>query len=136
MKKPSTTKVRWIGKLQDRQLTIGLDLGDRSSFYCVLNGSGEVILEERVTTSAVAMTKTECGGNLALRGLRIGRARCGTASCRCPSETARTILANPVLPIGKFRSDGHARRDAAEPLCAANRHAFAMGKPPSIRAWA
>ena len=45
MKKPSTTTVRRIGKLQDRQLTIGLDLGDRSSFYCVLNRAGEVILE-------------------------------------------------------------------------------------------
>jgi transposase len=49
MKKPSTTTARRIGQLQGRQLTIGLDLGDRSSFYCVLNGSGEVILEERVT---------------------------------------------------------------------------------------
>src|SRR6202043_3357789 len=46
------------GKLQDRQLTIGLDLGDRSSFYCVLNGSGEVVLEERVITSPEAMKKT------------------------------------------------------------------------------
>src|ERR1700730_7810029 len=58
MKKPSTTTVRRIGKLQDRQLTIGLDLGDRSSFYCVLNGSGEVLLEERATTSPEAMKKT------------------------------------------------------------------------------
>jgi hypothetical protein len=55
MKKPSTTTVRRIGKLQDRQLTIGLDLGDRSSIYCVLNGSGEVNLEERVTTSSEAI---------------------------------------------------------------------------------
>jgi transposase len=57
MTKPSTTTVRRIGKMQDRQLTIGLDLGDRSSFYCVLNGSGEVILEERVSTSPEAMKK-------------------------------------------------------------------------------
>jgi transposase len=58
MKKPSTTTVRRIGKLQDRQLTIGLDLGDRSSFYCVLNGAGEVILEEKVATSPEAMRKS------------------------------------------------------------------------------
>jgi transposase len=57
MRKPSTTTVRRIGKMQDRQLTIGLDLGDRSSFYCVLNGSGEVILKERVSTSPEAMKK-------------------------------------------------------------------------------
>lgn len=49
MRKPSTTAVRGRGKLQGEQLTIGLDLGDRSSFYCVLNGAGEVIVEERVS---------------------------------------------------------------------------------------
>jgi transposase len=58
MRKPSTKAVRGKGKLQDQQLTIGLDLGDRSSFYCVLNGAGEVILEERAATSPEAMTKT------------------------------------------------------------------------------
>jgi hypothetical protein len=47
MKKPSTTASRRRGKLQDEQLTIGLDLGDRSSFYCVLNRAGEVILEDK-----------------------------------------------------------------------------------------
>jgi transposase len=49
MKKPSTRTVRRRGKLPDGQPTIGLDLGDQSSFYCVLNGTGEVILEERIT---------------------------------------------------------------------------------------
>jgi transposase len=58
MRKPSTKAVRGKGKLLDQQLTIGLDLGDRSSFYCVLNGAGEVILEERVLTNPEAMTKT------------------------------------------------------------------------------
>jgi hypothetical protein len=58
MKKPSTTALRRRGKLQDRQLTIGLDLGDRSSFYCVLNGAGEVILETKVATSPEAMRQT------------------------------------------------------------------------------
>ena len=58
MRKPSTTALRRIGKLQDGQLTIGLDLGDRSSFYCVLNGAGEVILERKVATSPEAMKET------------------------------------------------------------------------------
>lgn len=57
MKKPSTTGSRRSGKLPDGELTIGLDLGDRSSFYCVLNRSGEVIQEERVATSPEAMKK-------------------------------------------------------------------------------
>src|ERR1035438_8531409 len=58
MRKPSTAAVRGRGKLLGEQLTMGLDLGDRSSFYCVLNGAGEVIAEERVATSPEAMKKT------------------------------------------------------------------------------
>jgi transposase len=58
MKKPSTTALRRRGKLENQQLTIGLDLGDRSSFYCVLNGAGEVILETKVATIPEAMKET------------------------------------------------------------------------------
>jgi transposase len=38
-----------------RQLTIGLDLGDRWSWYCVLNEAGEIVLERRLTTTPEAM---------------------------------------------------------------------------------
>jgi transposase len=58
MRKPSTTALCRRRKLHDGQLTVGLDLGDRSSFYCVLNRAGEVILEERVATNPEAMKKT------------------------------------------------------------------------------
>ena len=37
------------------QLTIGLDLGDRSSAYCVLNAAGEIVLELRLATTPEAM---------------------------------------------------------------------------------
>ena len=37
------------------QLTIGLDLGDRSCAYCVLNEAGEIVLEHKVTTTPGAM---------------------------------------------------------------------------------
>jgi transposase len=37
------------------QLTIGLDLGDRSSAYCVLDAAGEILLEQRVATTPEAM---------------------------------------------------------------------------------
>jgi transposase len=37
--------------LQLRKLTIGMDLGDRSSFYCVLDEAGEVIAERRAPTT-------------------------------------------------------------------------------------
>ena len=57
MRKPSTAAFCQKGKLQSRQLTVGLDLGDRSSFYCVLNEAGEVVLEAKVATSPQAMKK-------------------------------------------------------------------------------
>jgi len=37
------------------QLTIGLDLGDRSSAYCVLNEAGEIVLERKLATTPEAM---------------------------------------------------------------------------------
>ena len=39
----------------DGKLTIGLDLGDRSSCYCVLDEAGEVVGENKVSTTAKAM---------------------------------------------------------------------------------
>jgi transposase len=38
-----------------QKLTIGLDLGDRGSWYCVLNEAGQVRLEERVGTTSKAL---------------------------------------------------------------------------------
>jgi len=40
------------------KLTIGLDLGDRWSFYCVLDEAGEILLEQKVATTAEAMKQT------------------------------------------------------------------------------
>ena len=37
------------------QLTIGLDLGDRSSRYCVLNAAGDILLERKLATTSQAM---------------------------------------------------------------------------------
>jgi transposase len=37
------------------RLTIGLDLGDRSSYYCVLDAAGDVLLEQKVSTTPKAM---------------------------------------------------------------------------------
>jgi transposase len=38
--------------IKDNQLTIGLDLGDRTSHYCILNEAGEVIWEQELPTTA------------------------------------------------------------------------------------
>ena len=45
MKKTSTAATA-NNKNLPRKLTIGLDLGDRSSWYCVLDEVGEVIGEQ------------------------------------------------------------------------------------------
>ncbi len=55
MKKPATTMMQQTLNKQDGRLTIGLDLGDRSSFYCVLDESGEVPLEQKVSTTPKAL---------------------------------------------------------------------------------
>jgi len=56
MKKISTTtQHKVVEKGQSQRLTIGLDLGDRWSWYCMLNEAGEVLLEQKVATTPKAM---------------------------------------------------------------------------------
>jgi hypothetical protein len=55
MKKISTTAVKQTNNFREQRLTIGLDLGDRSSWYCVLDESGAVLLEQRLSTTPKAM---------------------------------------------------------------------------------
>jgi hypothetical protein len=55
MKKISTAATRQTKKFRDHKLTIGLDLGHRSSWYCVLDESGEVLLEQKLAPTAKAM---------------------------------------------------------------------------------
>ena len=55
MKKISTVGARQTRNFREQQLTIGLDLGDRSSWYCVLDEGGEVLLEQRLGTTPKAM---------------------------------------------------------------------------------
>jgi len=54
MQKIST--MRTSGKnIFEGQLTIGVDLGDRSSAYCVLNEAGEIVFEHKLATTPEAM---------------------------------------------------------------------------------
>ena len=55
MKKIITVATAGIGKMQAQGLTVGVDLGDRSSCYCVLNEQGEIVQEEKVATTPKAM---------------------------------------------------------------------------------
>jgi transposase len=61
MKKISTVVAKQSRNFSQPKLTIGLDLGDRSSWYCMLDEHGEVVLEQRLGTTPKAM-KAGFGG--------------------------------------------------------------------------
>src|ERR1700726_3083785 len=58
MKKISTVQAYGKEILKEQKLTIGIDLGDRWSFYCVLEEAGKIILEQKVPTTPEAMKQT------------------------------------------------------------------------------
>ena len=51
MKKVGTTARKRSRNMSGQRLTIGLDLGDRNSWYCVLDEAGQIQLEQRVRTT-------------------------------------------------------------------------------------
>jgi len=55
MKKVSTAAAKQSSNFSQQELTIGLDLGDRSSWYCVLDEAGGVLLEQKLSTTPKAM---------------------------------------------------------------------------------
>ena len=58
MKKTITVQAFKGETFKEQKLTIGLDLGDRWSFYCVLDEAGQVILEQKLPTTPEAMKKS------------------------------------------------------------------------------
>jgi transposase len=55
MKKVSTVAAMQSRNISQQKLTVGFDLGDRNSWYCVLDEAGQIQLEQRVRTSAKAL---------------------------------------------------------------------------------
>ena len=53
--KKSSTEAAASKRNFDQKLTVGLDLGDRSSWYCVLDESGEVVGEQKLGTTPKAV---------------------------------------------------------------------------------
>src|SRR5947199_1053260 len=58
MKKVSTAARKQSRNFSQQKLTIGLDLGDRPSCYCVLDETGSIVLEQRVATTPKALPAT------------------------------------------------------------------------------
>src|SRR5215510_8872036 len=55
MKKGSTAAAKASKKISGQKLTVGLDLGDRSSWYCLLDEAGVILREQRISTTAKAL---------------------------------------------------------------------------------
>ncbi|MGD0907621.1 MAG: transposase [Candidatus Acidiferrales bacterium] len=55
MKNNSTVATRRKQIFKQKRLTIGMDLGDRFTYYCVLDEAGEVMLEKKLPTTRQAM---------------------------------------------------------------------------------
>jgi len=55
MQEISTMQASGSDNFKRPQVTIGVDLGDRSSNYCVLNATGDILLEDKLPTTSLAM---------------------------------------------------------------------------------
>jgi hypothetical protein len=55
MEKIGTVAAKQSRKISEHKLTVGLDLGDRSSWYCVLDEAGAIVLEQRLSTTPKTM---------------------------------------------------------------------------------
>ena len=58
MKKTSTVRVNGNMNFKGQKLTLGMDLGDHWSCYCVLDEAGKIILEQKVAMTPEAMKQT------------------------------------------------------------------------------
>src|ERR1700739_5173934 len=58
MKKNSTVANRGQQIFKGKKLTSGWDLGDRWSFYCVMDEAGQIIVEQTLPTTPEAMKQT------------------------------------------------------------------------------
>jgi transposase len=72
MKKVSTAVAEQSRNISRQTLTIGLDLGDRNSWYCVVDEAGQIQLEQRVRTTAKALQEVFGGMPRSRIALEIG----------------------------------------------------------------
>src|SRR6202040_1759307 len=104
MKKVSIVAAKQSKNFSQPKLTIGLDLGDRNSWYCMLDEAGQIQLEQRVRTTAKALQE----GFGAMPGSRIAL-EIGTHSpwiSRLLSELGHEVIvanARKVRLIGESR---------------------------------
>jgi transposase len=104
MKKISTAAAKQIKNISEQKLTIGFDLGDRSSWYCVLDEAGTVLLEQRLSTTPKAMG--EVFGGMARSRIALETGMHSPWVSRVLNELGHEVIvahARSVRLIGKSR---------------------------------
>ncbi len=102
MKKISTAAVQKVEKVEGEKLTIGRDLGDRSSWYCVLGEAGEVLLERKLATTPKAMK--EIFGGMPRSRIAL---ETGMHSPWVSRLLSKLLYAAPTRPAAGPRIHGH-----------------------------
>src|SRR5947208_16952387 len=111
MKKISTATAHAIRKVESQRLTIGLDLGDRSSWYCVLDETGEVLLEQKLST--IPKTMREVFGEMPRSRIALETGMHSPWVSRLLSELGHEVIvahARQVALIG----DSHRKEDRTD----------------------
>src|SRR5208283_546772 len=119
MKKISTVTTKKVDKNASQKLTIGLDLGDRFSWYCVLDEAGEVVLEQKVATTPKAMK--EVFGGMARSRMALETGTHSPWVSRVLSELGHEVIvahARNVRLIGESRRKDDRFDARTRPACA------------------
>jgi hypothetical protein len=127
MKQRSTAATKQGRNISGQRLTIGLDLGDRNSWYCVLDEVGQIQLEQRVRTNAKTLQEV-------FRAMPRGRVALdiGTHSpwiSRLLGELGHEVI---VANARKVRLIGESRKNS-EPLRSVVRELISRGAGCSLR---
>jgi transposase len=112
MKKISTATAQQVRNICQPQATIGLDLGDRHSWYCVVDEVGQIQQEQRVRTTAKALQ--EVFGNMPRSRIALETGTHSPWISRLLSEMGHEVIvahARKVRLIGESRKKDD-RRDA------------------------
>ena len=105
MKKVSTVRAKQSRNFSEQKLTIGLDLGDRSSWYCVLDEAGEIVLEQKLGTTPKAMK--EVFGGMPRSRIALETGMHSPWVSRALSEVGHEVI---VAHARKVRLIGESRR--------------------------
>jgi hypothetical protein len=81
MKKVSTVAAAQSRNISPQQLTIGLDLGDRNSWYCVVDEAGQIQQEQRNRTTGKRCAKSSAPCRAVGSHWKSGHIRPGSVAC-------------------------------------------------------